>query len=139
MSMDVLMSKADAIASAIGTSDVAKQFWQAKRKMESNVRAQELFEELKLKTNARLILKERLNDDHPKVLLADVEIHEIEEQLRQIPVAIQYKNAQDELNELMQTVVQTLLYRLAGEVPVELGPRQGCGKGHGGSGCDCNH
>lgn len=139
MSMDILIGKADAIASAIGDSDVARQFWQAKRKMESNLRAQELFEELKLKTNARLILRERLSEDHPKVLLADVEIHEMEEQLSHIPVALQYKNAQDELNELMQSVVQTLLHRLSGEVPVELGPRQGCGKGHGGNGCDCNH
>lgn len=132
------MSKADGIASAISQTEVAKQYWQAKDKMDTNQRAQELFEQLKLKTNSSLILQERLSSDHPKVMLAELEVHEIEQELQQIPVAIQYKTAQAELNELMQSVVQVILRRLEGELPVEMGPRQGCGQGHGGTGCDCN-
>lgn len=139
MTTNGILEKADAIAAAIRDSEAATQYWQAREKMENHPTAQALFEELKLKTNASLILQERLSADHPKVMLAELEIHQIQDQLQQIPVAIQYKNAQDELNELMQGVVQTLLSRLSTTLPLELGPRQGCGKGHGGNGCDCNH
>ncbi|GGJ04370.1 hypothetical protein GCM10010885_12000 [Alicyclobacillus cellulosilyticus] len=129
--------KADQIARRIGTSDVAQRYWQAREKMERHEEAQALFETLKLKTNQKLILQERLGADHPKVMLVQVEISEIEEKLYQIPVAMQYKEAQDELNDLMQSVVQVLLSRLGDHLPVEPGPRQGCGQGHGGQGCSC--
>ncbi|MCL6445375.1 MAG: YlbF family regulator [Alicyclobacillus sp.] len=137
MSMELLLAKADAIARRIADSEAASRYWQARRKMEQHQEAQKLFETLKLKKNASLILQQRLSPDHPKVMLAELEVHEVEEQLSAIPVAIQYKEAQAELNEMMQGIVQVLLNRLASEVPVELGPRQGCGQGHGGQGCDC--
>lgn len=138
MTMDALLNQVDNLASVIRDSDEAKDFWQAKNKMEKNVRAQELFEDLKLKTNASLILKERLEDSHPKVMLADMDVQQVEQELALIPVAMQYKTAQAELNELMQSVVSVMLNRLSQELPVEMGPRQGCGQGHGGNGCDCN-
>lgn len=139
MTIDALLHQVDTLASAIRNSDEAREYWQARTKMEKNVHAQELFEELKLKTNASLILKERLESSHPKVMLADMDVLGVEQAIALIPVAMQYKTAQAELNELMQTVVQVVLDTLSQEIPVELGPRQGCGQGHGGNGCDCNH
>ncbi|MBX5437426.1 MAG: YlbF family regulator [Alicyclobacillaceae bacterium] len=133
----LLMQMASDIAREIATSEIARRYWQARRKMEHHERAQALFEELKLKKNTSLILQQRLSPDHPKVLLAELEVHEVEQKLQEIPVAMQYKEAQAELNDLMQGVVQVLLARLAGELPVEVGPRQGCGRGHGGEGCGC--
>ncbi len=138
MTIDVLLQQVDTLASVIRNSDEAKEYWQARNKMEKNVHAQELFEELKLKTNASLILRERLDSSHPKVMLADMDVLGVEQALAEIPVAMQYKSAQAELNELMQSVVKVVLDRLSEELPVELGPRQGCGQGHGGNGCDCN-
>lgn len=132
-----VLTRAQAIASQIAASEAADRYWQARSKMERNPRAQELFESLKLKTNAQLILNERLSADHPKMMLANLEVQEIENELHQIPVAMQYKEAQDEINELTQGVISLLLTRLQSELPVERGPRQGCGKGHGGKGCDC--
>ncbi len=137
---ELVLQQADEIARQIAQSEAAQRYWQARRKMERHTRAQELFETLKLKTNAKLILNERLSSDHPKVMLANLEVQEIENELSQIPVAMQYKEAQSEVNELTQGVISLLLSRLASELPVERGPRQGCGKGHGGKGCDCgNH
>jgi cell fate (sporulation/competence/biofilm development) regulator YmcA (YheA/YmcA/DUF963 family) len=137
-SMTTARARALALAEAIGTqlrcSEEAARFWQARAKMERHRRAQELFDELKRKTNASLVLQYRLEPEHPKVLLAEREVREVEEQLYQIPVAMQYKEAQAELNELVQGVIQVLLARLAQELPVELGPR-GCG---GGGSCGCH-
>jgi cell fate (sporulation/competence/biofilm development) regulator YmcA (YheA/YmcA/DUF963 family) len=137
VSRESLLAKADAISEAIARSEAAVRYWQAREKMESHERAQELFEELKLKTNQSLILKQRLPENHPKVMLADLEVREVESELWKIPVAMQYKEAQAELNELLQGVISVLLSRLSAVVPVEQGPRQGCGRGHGGQGCDC--
>lgn len=139
MSHTNVIEKAERIARQIAQSDVAGRFWQAREKMQTHARAQELFDELKLKKNTSLILQQRLTPDHPKVMLAELDVNQIEHQLQEIPVAIQYTEAQAELNEVVQGVVQILLTRLAGTVPVELGPRQGCGKGHDGNGCDCGN
>lgn len=134
---DDLERKASRIARQIAQSEAAIRYWQARDKMERHTDAQALFDELKLKTNARLVLEERLASDHPKVMLAQLEEQEVETKLGEIPVALQYQEAKDELNEMVQGVVQLVLGRLSAQLPVELGPRQGCGKGHGGNGCDC--
>ncbi|MCL6637313.1 MAG: YlbF family regulator [Alicyclobacillus sp.] len=137
MNHEHLLQKADAIAAMIGHSEVAQRFWQARRKMEHNRRAQELFERLKLVTNHQLGLAQVYPPDHPKVQELQAQIERLEEQLYGIPVAMQYKTAQAELNDLMQGVVHLLLSRLGQRLPVELGPRIGCGHGPDGQGCSC--
>lgn len=137
MMHSVLEEKAAQIATQIGRSEAALRYWQAREKMERNARAQALFEELKLKTNARLVMEESFDSLHPKVQTARNDVQDVEEKMGYIPVALQYLEAKDELNEMVQGVMQLLLTRLTGQVPVELGPRQGCGNGHGGNGCDC--
>lgn len=133
----LIYEKADSIANAISSSEAAGRYWQARTKMKAHEQAQQLFDELKLKRNTSLILEQRLDKDHPKMMLADMEVSALEEKLNEIPVAQQYYEAQAELNELLQGVVSLLLSRLTDELPVEIGPRQGCGKGHDGNGCSC--
>ncbi|WDL97305.1 YlbF family regulator [Alicyclobacillus sp. ALC3] len=137
MMQNVLEEKAARIATQIARSDAAHRYWQARDKMERNQRAQALFEELKLKTNAQMVLEERFDSLHPKVETARKDVQDVEQKMGEIPVALQYLEAKDELNEMVQGVMQLLLTRLTDQVPVELGPRQGCGNGHGGNGCDC--
>ncbi|QQE80966.1 YlbF family regulator [Alicyclobacillus sp. SO9] len=137
MTYESVAEKTSEIAESIAGSKAAREYWKAREKMESHRRAQQLFEELKLKTNSYMILAQQLPETHPKVMLAKLEMDEIEEQLRKIPVAIQYKEAQADVNEMTQMVISTLLVRLQDVLPVERGPRQGCGQGHGGQGCDC--
>jgi len=136
---EVLFQKADEIAVQIQRSESAQRFWQARDKMERNADAQLLFEELKRKTNNLLVVSEQLQPNHPKFESATQEVQRIEQRLAEIPVALQYKELQDELNGLVQEVVQVLLVRLSEALPVELGPKQGCGKGHDGNGCNCGN
>jgi cell fate (sporulation/competence/biofilm development) regulator YmcA (YheA/YmcA/DUF963 family) len=138
--LDTLYEKADAIAHQIQTSEAASRFWQAKEKMQRHLEAQQLFEELKRKTNHALVIEEQLSLAHPRYQSAQGEVDSLLQRLAEIPVAMQYKEAQDELNSLVQEVVQVLLNRLTPVLPVELGPKQGCGQGHDGNGCSCgNH
>lgn len=137
MNSELMMTKADAIADIICQSEAAVRYWKAKDKMDYNTKAQELFEALKLKTNNQLGMQQALAADHPRVRQLSEDIHGLEQQLFEIPVAMQYKEAQAELNELVQGVMQMLLTRLSSLVPVEFGPKQGCGKGPDGNGCNC--
>ena len=132
-----LLAQTDTIVAVIQQSDEAKQFWQAREKMEHHMEAQELFEEIKRKTNQLLAIRETVKETHPKVVALQTELNELESQLATIPVAMQYQELQGELNGLMQEVVQILLTRLTPFLPVELGPKQGCGQGHDGKGCSC--
>lgn len=134
-----LMQKTDEIVAQIQRSESARRFWQAREKMERNVEAQALFEELKRKTNNYLVASEQLQSNHPKLASATKDVQTVEQRLAEIPVAFQYTEAQEELNGLVQEVVQVLLTRLSAALPVELGPKQGCGKGHDGNGCSCGN
>lgn len=138
MTRDDLLKKAEEIATEIAQSEEAQVYWQAREKMQQHIQAQQLFEELKLKTNSLLVLQQQLAETNPKVMLASMEVDEVEQQLQKIPVAIQYRAAQSDVNELTQAVISTLLAYLKDAVPVERGPRQGCGQGHGGQGCSCH-
>lgn len=136
---EALWEKADAIAAQIKTSEAAQRFWQARDKMERHAEAQRLFDELKRKTNNVLVIEEQLSSSHPRHHKAQTEVDEIVQRLAEIPIAMQYKEAQDEMNSMMQEVVQVLLTRLSPVLPVELGPKQGCGHGHDGNGCSCGN
>jgi cell fate (sporulation/competence/biofilm development) regulator YlbF (YheA/YmcA/DUF963 family) len=128
----VMYDIADHIADEIQGSEAAARFWQAREKMARHAGAQDLFEELKRKTNNSYVLRDILSENHPKYHDVKAQIMTLEERLAEIPVAMQYKEAQDELNSLMQEVVQFILRRLSTVVPVEPGPKQGCGKA-----CSC--
>ncbi|MDP9728929.1 YlbF family regulator [Alicyclobacillus tolerans] len=130
-------SKADAIVRLIFTSDVAERFWEAREKMSRHERAQELFEELKKQTNQLLVLESHYGEVHERTSIARTRMQEIEAELAGIPVAYQYREAHDELNNLLQEVMTRLLQRLGAVLPVEPGPRQGCGQGPDGQGCSC--
>lgn len=137
MSQDVLIEKADAISSLICDSELVHQYWRAKDKMAQHEHAQQLFEALKLKTNNHIGLAHVLPADHPKMKQMEEQIHNLEEELHGIPVAMQFKQAHADLNDLMQGIMKLLISRLGEVVPVEFGPRVGCGKGPDGNGCNC--
>lgn len=134
-----VFGKADFIAHQIQASDAAYRFWQARGKMERHSRAQQLFEELKRKTNHVLVLEEQFSPTHERTIAAQKHVDGIVDELAQIPIAMQYKESQEELNGLVQEVMQVLMTRLSEQLPVEFGGKQGCGQGHDGNGCSCGN
>ncbi|MFD1674622.1 YlbF family regulator [Alicyclobacillus fodiniaquatilis] len=136
-SHDLLLKKAEQIAGHIAHSETAQTYWQARDKMASHKEAQSLFDDLKKKTNGMLVLKDRVGEQSEKYQRMKDQTVQIEARLAEIPVALQYKAAQDDLNGMLQEVMHILLARLNQEVPVEVGPRQ-CGSGDGGSCSSCS-
>ncbi|MFB5191515.1 YlbF family regulator [Alicyclobacillus fastidiosus] len=135
-----LFAKVDDIANGIAQSEAAAMYWQARDKMMHHQEAQGLFDDLKKKTNGLLVLKDRLGEQSEKYQRIKEEAERIEARLAEIPVALQYKAAQDELNAMLQEVMLVLLANLKAEVPVEPGPRS-CGSGGScstGGGCSCS-
>lgn len=137
-----LLDKAAFIANEIAHSDAAVTYWQARDKMTRHQEAQSLFDDLKKKTNGMLVLKERLGEAHEKFHRVQSEAQLIETRLSEIPVALQYKAAHDELNTMLQEVTLVLMARLKNALPVERGPRE-CGSGGscstgGGCGSSCS-
>lgn len=135
-----MLDKANEIAFAIASSEEAQAFWQAREKMERHQEAQSLFDSLKKKTNGLLVLEDRVGTGSEKYERIRQETQSIEERLAEIPVALQYKSAQSELNAMLQEVTLVLLARLKDKLPVEPGPRS-CGSGGscstGGCGGSC--
>ncbi len=131
----VILAKADRIGDLLITSDQARSYWLARGLMERHHRAQSLFAQLKNKTNKLLTLQQTLPADHPRLRAAVKETTDLEKELYGIPVAMQYKTAQADLNELVQGVFQLMIQRINQVVPVEPGPRQ-CGAAEG-KGCSC--
>lgn len=136
-----LMDKASEIAGRISKSEAAMAYWQAHDKMMRHQEAQHLFDDLKKKTNGMLVLKERLGEGNDKFRRVLDEAHVLEDRLAEIPVALQYKAAHDELNAMLQEVTLVLFARLKDKLPVERGPRE-CGSGGscstGGCGGSCS-
>ncbi|GMA61466.1 YlbF family regulator [Alicyclobacillus fastidiosus] len=135
-----LFAKVDEIANGIAQSEAASMYWQARDKMMRHQEAQGLFDDLKKKTNGLLVLKDRVGEQSDKYQRVKEQAELIEARLAEIPVALQYKAAQDELNAMLQEVMLVLLAHLKTEVPVEQGPRS-CGSGGScstGGGCSCS-
>ncbi|WP_062305320.1 RicAFT regulatory complex protein RicA family protein [Alicyclobacillus sendaiensis] len=131
---EAILAVADELAEMIRRSDECRSYWRAREKMERNPRAQRLFDELKKKTNGLWTLRDRLGESHDKYLRMKQETDALWERLYEIPVALQYKAWQDELNALVQEVIEVILANLHGTLPVERGPRL-CGSGGCSGGC----
>lgn len=130
---DAILSVADELAEMIRQSDECRWYWKSREKMERHPEAQRLFDELKKKTNGLWTLKDRLGESHEKYQHMKQETDALWERLYEIPVALQYKAAQEELNALVQEVIELMLAQLRESLPVERGPRV-CGSG----GCSGN-
>ncbi|WP_328702034.1 YlbF family regulator [Alicyclobacillus fructus] len=131
---DAILAAADQLAEMIRQSDECRSYWAARAKMERHTGAQRLLDELKKKTNGLWTLRDRLGESHEKYQRMKQEIDALWERLYGIPVALQYKAAQDELNGLVQEVVLVMLAELHRTLPVEQGPRV-CGSGGCSGGC----
>ncbi|SIS89297.1 YlbF family regulator [Alicyclobacillus vulcanalis] len=132
--MGAILAAADELGEMIRRSEECRAYWRAREKMEHNAAAQRLFDELKKKTNGLWTLRDRLGASHDKYLRMKQEVDALWERLYEIPVALQYKAAQDELNALVQEVIEVVLAQLGDTLPVERGPRT-CGSGGCSGGC----
>ncbi|RIV29319.1 YlbF family regulator [Alicyclobacillaceae bacterium I2511] len=131
----LILAKSQQIGKLLLCSEQAQVYWAARAQMEHHPRAQLLFTRLKNETNRLLSLQQTLPIDHPRLQAIVKKTTELEDELYKTPVAMQYKTAQADLNELVQGVFQLMISLISQVIPVESGPRQ-CSAAEG-KGCSC--
>jgi len=135
-----ILDKAQLIAKMIENSEEMQRYRQAQDKLNRHGDAQALTFVVKAKRNAFSQTSLRHGYDHPLSLKAQAEYEDVLERIAQIPLIDEYKEAQEEVNDIVQGVLQTVVATLHDLVPVEKseepgdGASGGCGNCSGG-GC----
>jgi cell fate (sporulation/competence/biofilm development) regulator YmcA (YheA/YmcA/DUF963 family) len=136
-----ILDKINQIAASIQATEEWKRFKQAEEKIEHHDDAQSLLSVVKAKRNKYSQVSLRLGYEHPEAVQAKKEYDEVLEKIAQIPLIEQYQAYQEDLNELIQGVLATILASLSETIPVEQGEAThtgGCGTGGCGGSCG-NH
>jgi cell fate (sporulation/competence/biofilm development) regulator YlbF (YheA/YmcA/DUF963 family) len=124
-----IYEKVDQLAQLIQETDEWKKFKQAEQKIERHGDAQALLFVVKAKRNRYSQTSLRLGYDHPDSIQAKREYDEVLEKMAKIPLIEQYQAYQEELNELIQGVIASVVAALSESIPVERG------EGTSGGGC----
>jgi cell fate (sporulation/competence/biofilm development) regulator YmcA (YheA/YmcA/DUF963 family) len=128
-----ILSKAHQIVNMLQNSEEMQRFRQASDKLERHAAAQALMFIVKAKRNAFSQTSLRYGYDHPASIKAKQEYEAVLEQIAQIPLIEEYRVAQEELNDIIQGILQTVVNTVSDVLPVEKsadpGPnaKGGCG------------
>lgn len=130
-----VLAKADEIANLLRSSEEMKRYRQAEAKIARHGDAQALLFVVKAKRNQYSQLSLRHGYDHPAVIKAKQEYDEVLERIAQIPLIDELQTAQEELNDVIQGILHTLVSSVHNMLPVEKGEEPGDGASGGCGNC----
>ncbi|KEO82824.1 YlbF family regulator [Tumebacillus flagellatus] len=136
-----ILDKAQQLANLLARSEEMQRFRQAEDKINRHADAQALLFIVRAKRNAYSQTSLRHGYEHPAAVKAKAEYDDVLERIAQIPLIDEFKEAQDEVNDIVQGVLQTIVNTLASDVPVEKteepgdGASGGCGSCGSAGGC----
>lgn len=135
-----ILQKTEEIVQWIQSTEIFSRFQQAEDKLNRHPDAQVLLFAAKAKRNAYSRISLRYGYSHPASLKAKREYEEVLRQIAAIPLIEEYKNIQEELNDLLQGVARIIMNTLAPDVRAEIREDSAGGCGNGGcGGCSCRH
>lgn len=114
-----ILDKAEQIARLIRESEEMNRFAQAKDKIERHPDANALTFLAKAKRNQYSKTSLRHGYDHPASIKAKQEYDDILQQIADIPIMDEFKEAQDEINDIVQGVLKTLVATVSDVLSVE--------------------
>lgn len=120
-----VLTKADEIASLLKSSEEMKRFRQAEDKISRHGDAQALLFVVKAKRNQYSQLSLRHGFDHPAVIKAKQEYDDVLDRIAQIPLIDELQTAQEDLNDVIQGILHTLVSSVNNMLPVEKGEDPG--------------
>jgi cell fate (sporulation/competence/biofilm development) regulator YmcA (YheA/YmcA/DUF963 family) len=132
---NAVLEKARQLVNLLQESDEMKRFRQAQDKINRHADAQALLFIVKAKRNAFSQTSLRYGYDHPKSLQAEKEYKEVLERIAQIPLIDEYKEAQEELNDIVQGVLNTIVATVSHDLPLEKCEEPGDGAAGGCGSC----
>jgi len=114
-----ILDKAEQIARMIQESEEMNRFSQAKNKIENHADANVLTFLAKAKRNQYSKTSLRLGYDHPESVKAKQEYDDVLRKISEIPIMDEFKEAQDEINDIMQGVLKTIVSTVSDVLSVE--------------------
>ncbi|PWK13151.1 YlbF family regulator [Tumebacillus permanentifrigoris] len=114
-----ILDKALHLAHMLTQSEEMQRFRQAEDKINRHADAQALMFVVRAKRNAYSQTSLRHGYEHPKSDKAKQEYDDVLERIAQIPLIDEFKEAQEEVNDIVQGVLQTIVNTIAPDVPVE--------------------
>lgn len=120
-----ILDKAQQLAELIQQTEEMQRYRQAQHKIERHADAQALLFNVKAKRNKFSQTSLRHGYEHPASVKAQQEYETILNQIAQIPLIDEYQVAQEEVNDMVQGVLQTLVGTLSPVLSVEKGDAPG--------------
>lgn len=136
-----IIDKAQQLADLLARSEEMQRFRQAEDKITRHADAQALLFIVRAKRNAYSQTSLRHGYDHPAAQKAKAEYDEVLDRIAQIPLIDEFQEAQDEINDIVQGVLQTIVNTLSSDISVEKteepsdGSSGGCGSCGSSGGC----
>jgi cell fate (sporulation/competence/biofilm development) regulator YmcA (YheA/YmcA/DUF963 family) len=132
-----IRNKAQQIVDLLNSSEEMQRFRQAQDKINRHGDAQALLFVVRAKRNAYSQTSLRYGYEHPLTIQAKQEYDQVLAQIGEIPLIDEFKEAQEDLNDIVQGVLHTIVSTLHDTVPVEKseepgGSSGGCGNCSGG-------
>lgn len=130
-----ILDKAQHLAQLLTQSEEMQRYRQAEDKINRHGDAQALLFVVRAKRNAYSQTSLRHGYDHPLTEKTKQEYDDVLEKIAAIPLIDEYKEAQDEVNDIVQGVLQTIVNTLSDLVPVEKSEDPGSGASGGCGSC----
>lgn len=127
--------KTEEIVSMLKSSEEMKRYRQAEDKINRHGDAQALLFVVKAKRNQYSQLSLRHGFDHPAVIKVKQEYDDVLEHIAQIPLIDELQTAQEDLNDVIQGILHTLVSSVNNMLPVEKGDEPGDGASGGCGSC----
>ena len=114
-----IMRKAKELATLIGTSVEVQDYQQAEQKIQNHQPIQQLIQKIK-KKQKEVVAFESFGNDR-MVNKIETEMSELQDQLDEYPIVLQFKQSQQDINYLLQSVMSVISDIVSQKVNVHTG------------------
>ncbi|MFT9847650.1 RicAFT regulatory complex protein RicA family protein [Aneurinibacillus sp. REN35] len=114
-----IMTQAKDLAVLIASSEEVERFKQAEEKISGNARVQGLI--AKIKQKQKQIVKLEHNRRYEEVPAIEQEIDALQDELDSIPIVLEFKQTQQDINELLQMVTSIIANKVSEDIIVSTG------------------
>lgn len=115
-----ILAKANELAELIGASEEVEFYRKAERLVQGHTEVQELIKLIK-KRQKEAVAFEKTFKNQAMVAKIEQEIEELQDRLDDYPVVTQFKQAQDDLNYLLQLIMSAVRDTVSERINVEAG------------------
>lgn len=113
---DSILGQVHDLAGLIANSEEVARFKQAEQKINANETVQQLIAEIKRKQKRIVTLEHNRKDEQIPAL--EQEIDALQDELDQIPIVVEFRQSQAEINELLQMVTDAIASKVSEHVNV---------------------